>query len=862
MKRTLSLTTLLPLSLVSPLALALGLGSAEVGSTLNAPLRATIPLTDTAGLEVGLLNASLADGDAYRDAGLTRTPLVASVDLAVRRRQGRLVLELSSERVVREPWVDLLLRFDWPGGRQLREVTLLFDPPDYAAMPPLVEGGGSVGLATTTSSTSPAAPARAVSSGGGGDPARVRSGDTLWAVAGRLRPDSGIGMNQMMLALVEANPEVFPSGNINEMRAGYTLTVPSREAIAARSPARSAELAQAMSSAWASRGGGAPAPVLPGPAESAMAERDTSGLETPGGEMRGGERREASADETVPPESPREASRDEAPRLTLLTDEEVAAGLDDGGVDAGGAGDAAREGSGEVGGVVTAAPPASLDAAERIAPEVLAAITGRGGLTNDERLLRLEQRFQESRSALVEVRAERDALEDEVGGLREELDALRDRVAALAAGGAGVDAAGAGRVVPPEGAGDAGSSRPWWGALYRGAVERPLVLGGAAIALLLALWALVRRRREEAGAPARPAPAFGENRVIRPPGESASPAGGSDAAGPSGRSVRAAMPEAEAISEADIFIAYGRYDQARELLEASVARDPGREDLRLKLMRVQLEQGDRAAAEAQAERLRHADDAVVRGEVARLMGRPAEEPEDAPAPAERAVFGAADERQPRHFGEAGEPVEPVEPERTGPASGSSDLSRYRPPVIEPRSDAASSADPGRQPHEASAESTTGTDRASGPGVSPEAPVSQPARAPEPEMPRVATRTKDDGTRVIDYRPPSLEPAAPREETPRQPEIAFTPEEAVDRDDRGERDPAGWDVEEVAFPPLPGDNDGSDDAAPATAILDEARHLIEVGEVREARVMLERFLEASDDAAARQEARDLLDRHQP
>lgn len=632
MKRTLSLTTLLPLSLVSPLALALGLGSAEVGSTLNAPLRATIPLTDTAGLEVGLLNASLADGDAYRDAGLTRTPLVASVDLAVRRRQGRLVLELSSERVVREPWVDLLLRFDWPGGRQLREVTLLFDPPDYAAMPPLVEGGGSVGLATTTSSTSPAAPARAVSSGGGGDPARVRSGDTLWAVAGRLRPDSGIGMNQMMLALVEANPEVFPSGNINEMRAGYTLTVPSREAIAARSPARSAELAQAMSSAWASRGGGAPAPVLPGPAESAMAERDTSGLETPGGEMRGGERREASADETVPPESPREASRDEAPRLTLLTDEEVAAGLDDGGVDAGGAGDAAREGSGEVGGVVTAAPPASLDAAERIAPEVLAAITGRGGLTNDERLLRLEQRFQESRSALVEVRAERDALEDEVGGLREELDALRDRVAALAAGGAGVDAAGAGRVVPPEGAGDAGSSRPWWGALYRGAVERPLVLGGAAIALLLALWALVRRRREEAGAPARPAPAFGENRVIRPPGESASPAGGSDAAGPSGRSVRAAMPEAEAISEADIFIAYGRYDQARELLEASVARDPGREDLRLKLMRVQLEQGDRAAAEAQAERLRHADDAVVRGEVARLMGRPAEEPEDAPAP--------------------------------------------------------------------------------------------------------------------------------------------------------------------------------------------------------------------------------------
>ncbi|QTF91362.1 FimV/HubP family polar landmark protein, partial [Halomonas sp. BM-2019] len=276
MKRKLTLAMLLSFSATSPLALALGLGEAEVSSTLNAPLRATIPLTDTAGIQPGLLNVSLADERAYAAAGLARTPLAAGVRLAVDQRQGRLVVDLTTERPVREPWLDLLLRFDWPGGQQLREITLLLDPPDYDQMPALVVGSRRVAAAPATapapsvspsaSAVSPAAaPARA------GDPAWVRSGDTLWAVAGRLRPDSGISMNQMMVALVEANPEAFPSGNINAMRAGFTLVVPGREAITARSAADSDRVVAQMNQAWANRGGGAPAPVPMAPTRAVAA---------------------------------------------------------------------------------------------------------------------------------------------------------------------------------------------------------------------------------------------------------------------------------------------------------------------------------------------------------------------------------------------------------------------------------------------------------------------------------------------------------------------------------------------------------------------------------------------------------------
>jgi len=79
MKRKLTLAMLLSLSAASPMALALGLGEAEVRSTLNAPLRASVPLVDAAGIQPGLLNVSVADERAYAAAGLTRTPLAASV---------------------------------------------------------------------------------------------------------------------------------------------------------------------------------------------------------------------------------------------------------------------------------------------------------------------------------------------------------------------------------------------------------------------------------------------------------------------------------------------------------------------------------------------------------------------------------------------------------------------------------------------------------------------------------------------------------------------------------------------------------------------------------------------------------------
>lgn len=931
MKRKLTLAMLVSLSTASPLALALGVGDAEVNSTLNAPLRASIPLTDSSGLQVDLLNVSVADESAFSAAGLPRTPLAASVKAEASRRQGRLVVDLTTERAIREPWLDLLLRFDWPGGQQLREVTLLLDPPNYDELPALV-GASSTAPRETASPTRSSAPsaessARPVartSAADSGNQARVRSGDTLWGVAGRLRPDSGISMNQMMVALVEANPEVFPSGNINAMRAGFTLVVPSREDIAARSSAEAERIVQAMNQAWANRGSGAPARVALGGADDSAVSAVASAPEQQGAPPSPADE---GPSEMAEPGANDDANGDEAasseagPRLTLLSDAEMAA---EDGVPRDANADT-QEGAPSTGAqgeeAATEAPLAMRSGAEGegafIDPGVLALIQSGGELTEDQRLLRLEARWRENRQALEAVRSERDTLQSQLGDLREEMEAMRDQLAALSAGGQGVDAAGAGGVMAPGSEPEASPQTPWWGALYQGGTDRTLMLGGAALAALLALWALVRWRRRQENAPAA---VFNEARPVGPAASSMAAAGaasgqaqqvdhrGDEREAP----LRASMPEAEAINEADIFIAYGRYDQAREILESSLAREPDRDDLRLKLLRVHLEQGDHDAASRQAEHLRASAEPEVKVEVDHLMRQYGSGASSAPAtasvtetPANRAIFPEADELPPRRFDDleaaddpaanadaddttAGEALFREAPEQSVAGQAVPEeasltderedpLARYRPPELEPESDrdaALSSEPPSELP--ASDLTPTGAPEVAGPGGAAPGEVERddgmsleeaPDAADEPPATPLPTRQADDGGDIIDYRPPTLEaPPSPREETPMQPSVEFTPSSAGDSDatrampaNRSDRElPEDWEVEEVAFPPLSRDNAHFSATASSTSTLAEARRLLDAGETDQAHALLESLIDEPHDSGVKEEARKLLD----
>ena len=92
----------------------------------------------------------------------------------------------------------------------------------------------------------------------------VAPADTLWELAIRFRGDADVTAQQAMIAILRANPDAFGEGNINALRRGVTLRVPSASEMAAITPAEATAEFARHQEAWSTRaqtGTAAPAPA-------------------------------------------------------------------------------------------------------------------------------------------------------------------------------------------------------------------------------------------------------------------------------------------------------------------------------------------------------------------------------------------------------------------------------------------------------------------------------------------------------------------------------------------------------------------------------------------------------------------------
>lgn len=78
----------------------------------------------------------------------------------------------------------------------------------------------------------------------------VRRNENLWQIAKRVRPDSEISIQQMMLALQRYNPNAFSNNNINNLKAGVTLEIPAWDEITSVSRSQAAAEAGRQYQAW------------------------------------------------------------------------------------------------------------------------------------------------------------------------------------------------------------------------------------------------------------------------------------------------------------------------------------------------------------------------------------------------------------------------------------------------------------------------------------------------------------------------------------------------------------------------------------------------------------------------------------
>lgn len=245
-------------------ALALGLGRLNVQSALGEALRAEIDITTLTPEEASTLSVRVASPEAYRAAGIDYNSVLAGTQaVLVRRPDGRAYLRVQSDRVVQEPFLDVILELTWSTGRLVREFTLLVDPPSMRTAPPtqaaapaspvITPAPAAVAAAPVPRPAPPAAPrpAPAPAAGAGADEYRVRPGDNLTGIAVRTqRP--GVMLDQMLVGLFRANPEAFIGNNMNRLRSGVVLSVPSTETVKALAPAEARELIAAQSADFGS----------------------------------------------------------------------------------------------------------------------------------------------------------------------------------------------------------------------------------------------------------------------------------------------------------------------------------------------------------------------------------------------------------------------------------------------------------------------------------------------------------------------------------------------------------------------------------------------------------------------------------
>jgi len=239
-------------------ASAFTLGQLKVQSALGEPLRAEIDVTEIAAAEADGLKINIATAEAFKNAGIPYNSALGDVKATLQRRAGgQYVVRLSGSRPLSDPFIDLLLEANGSSGRIVRDYTVLLDPPvtRQAAAPvvpiapqistpverPAVAAArarreraaaaasaappvAAAAPAPATPATAPAA-AAATAPRAGGEQITVQRGDTAGKIAGAHKP-ADVSLDQMLVALLLANPDAFIGGNVNRIKAGAVLELP------------------------------------------------------------------------------------------------------------------------------------------------------------------------------------------------------------------------------------------------------------------------------------------------------------------------------------------------------------------------------------------------------------------------------------------------------------------------------------------------------------------------------------------------------------------------------------------------------------------------------------------------------------
>jgi pilus assembly protein FimV len=269
---------------------AVGMGGISVASALGQPLKAEVELVAVGKADKASLVARLASPDVYRGAGL-EYPFGNKFKFQIESRaNGESYIRVSSAQPINDPFVSLLVELTWASGKLLREYTFLLDPPDYVAEQPkpaevqaVAPAVQAAPLEAAAKPVEQAAPAVAVPAPAPAAPVEketrpmratapmdekvlkaapqqkpavvatgditVKQGDTLHKVAVQNKP-AEVSLERMLVALYRANADQFDGKNMNRIKAGKILRLPDQNELMSVAQSDAAKEIRAQTADW------------------------------------------------------------------------------------------------------------------------------------------------------------------------------------------------------------------------------------------------------------------------------------------------------------------------------------------------------------------------------------------------------------------------------------------------------------------------------------------------------------------------------------------------------------------------------------------------------------------------------------
>ena len=622
---------------------AAGLGRLNVLSPLGQPLNAEVEILALRPGEDDTLVARIAPLDAFTAAGIEPSAMLNTMRFAVERRGNQRFLRVTTTAPVNEPFVELLIELQWGSGRLVREYTFLLDPPEYkqrqaiatappapkpaapaapeaAKPPPPVEARPIVPApaapvivpapapAETTAQAPAETPAQtpAPSAAAPSEPVKeaaqepakeepakeetakpaaeartqheVKKGDTVGAIA-RANLPPGITLNQMLIAIYRANQDAFIRENVNLVRAGRILNLPSAQEVGGVDADEANRLVRAHMAEF--REYRSRLAAVPAAADAVPGQREDTGRIEP------------------KPEAPKPAAPADQVRLSKADPQKPGAGSQ-----------AAR-------GDDAAARERALKEAQSRIGDLEKNVSDLQKLLElkNQQLAELEKKAGQKPAAVPAPAAPAPPAPATAAKAPEKPAAEAPKPAPTPAPAAPTPPAPVEKAPQPPVAKPAPKPAPPPPApepsLLDEFLENPAALVGLSVVVLLllfyAFWAWRKKKAAQArfqdsviGAAA--AGAAAGSALAEP---TLAPATGGGAAPPAGSAAGASAEEVDPIAEADVYMAYGRDAQAEEILKEALQKDSSRTPVVAKLLEIYANRKDTKSFEQTALKLKN-----------------------------------------------------------------------------------------------------------------------------------------------------------------------------------------------------------------------------------------------------------------